>query len=47
MMSQGSLSILVSRPMSATMLILALGLLALPLFRKFNRWRVQAIEENG
>jgi len=47
MMSQGSLSILVSRPMSATMLVLAVALLALPLFRKFNRWRVQAIEENG
>jgi putative tricarboxylic transport membrane protein len=47
MMSQGDLSILVSRPISATMLFLAVALLFLPLFRKFNKWRVQAIEENG
>jgi putative tricarboxylic transport membrane protein len=47
MMSQGDLSILVSRPISATMLILAVLLLIMPLFRKFNSWRVRAIEENG
>jgi putative tricarboxylic transport membrane protein len=47
MMSQGDLSILVSRPISATMLILAVLLLIMPLFRKFNSWRVKAIEENG
>jgi putative tricarboxylic transport membrane protein len=47
MMSQGELSILVSRPISATMLFLAVALLCLPLFRKFNSWRVQALEENG
>ncbi len=47
MMSQGDLSILVSRPISATMLLLTVALLLLPLFRKFNTWRVKAIEENG
>jgi len=43
MMSQGDLSILVSRPISATMLILALLILFAPLFRKANAWRVKAI----
>ena len=47
MMSQGDLSILVSRPISATMLFLTAALLLLPLFRKFNTWRIKAIEENG
>jgi putative tricarboxylic transport membrane protein len=43
MMSQGDLSILVSRPGSATMLALALLLLISPLFRRANAWRVRAI----
>ncbi len=47
MMSQGELSILVSRPLSASMLFLTAALLVLPLFRKFNSWRIRAIEENG
>ncbi len=47
MMSQGDLSILVSRPISATMLFLTVVLLLLPLFRKANSWRIKAIEENG
>ncbi len=47
MMSQGDPSILVSRPISATMLILAVVLLFLPLFRKVNTWRIKALEENG
>ncbi|MGA0024430.1 MAG: tripartite tricarboxylate transporter permease, partial [Burkholderiales bacterium] len=47
MMSQGDLSILVSRPMSAGMLVLTVILLLLPLFRKVNVWRIKAIEENG
>ncbi len=47
MMSQGDLGILVSRPISATMLILAAILLCLPLFRRANAWRVKALEENG
>jgi putative tricarboxylic transport membrane protein len=47
MMSQGDVSILVSRPMSAGMLFLAVVILLLPLFRKANAWRVKALEENG
>ncbi len=47
MMSQGDLSILVSRPISATMLLLTAALLLLPLFRSVNAWRLKAIEENG
>jgi putative tricarboxylic transport membrane protein len=47
MMSQGDPAILVSRPISATMLILAVILLCLPLFRRANAWRIKALEENG
>jgi putative tricarboxylic transport membrane protein len=47
MMSQGDLAILVSRPISATMLLLAVVILILPLFRKANSWRVRAIEEGA
>jgi putative tricarboxylic transport membrane protein len=47
MMSQGDLSILVQRPLSATMLGLAVLILLLPLFRSANAWRVKALEENG
>jgi putative tricarboxylic transport membrane protein len=43
MMSQGDLSILVSRPISATMLFLTVLILIVPLFRKANAWRVKAI----
>ncbi|MGH8633567.1 MAG: tripartite tricarboxylate transporter permease [Burkholderiales bacterium] len=43
MMSQGDLSILVSRPISATMLLLTVLILFSPLFRKANAWRVKAI----
>jgi len=43
MMSQGDLSILVSRPISATMLFLTVLILIAPLFRKANAWRVRAI----
>jgi putative tricarboxylic transport membrane protein len=45
MMSQGDLSILVSRPISAVMLTLAVIILIVPLFRKANAWRIKAIEE--
>ena len=45
MMSQGDLSILVSRPISAVMLFLAAVILIAPLFRKANAWRIKAIEE--
>ncbi|MBX3652012.1 MAG: tripartite tricarboxylate transporter permease [Burkholderiales bacterium] len=47
MMSNGDMSIFVSRPISATMLFLAVALLCLPMFRKVNSWRIKAIEENG
>ena len=43
MMSQGDLSILVSRPISATMLFLTLLVLIAPLFRRANAWRIKAI----
>ena len=43
MMSQGDLSILVSRPISATMLFLTVLMLIAPLFRWANAWRVKAL----
>jgi len=43
MMSQGDLTILVSRPGSAMMLFLALLILVAPLFKRANAWRVKAI----
>jgi putative tricarboxylic transport membrane protein len=43
MMSQGDLSILVSRPISATMLILAVLILAVPLVKRANAWRERAL----
>ncbi len=43
MMSQGDLSILVSRPLSATMLVLTALILIAPLFKWANSWRVRAI----
>jgi putative tricarboxylic transport membrane protein len=43
MMSQGDLSILVSRPISATMLVLTALILIAPIFRKANAWRLKAI----
>jgi putative tricarboxylic transport membrane protein len=45
MMSGGHLSILVTRPIAATMLGLALLILAVPFFARLNAWRVQAREE--
>jgi putative tricarboxylic transport membrane protein len=43
MMSQGDLSILVSRPISAAMLFLTALILIVPLFKRANAWRVKAI----
>jgi putative tricarboxylic transport membrane protein len=43
MMSQGDPTILVSRPISAVMLALAVLILISPLFRRANAWRVRAI----
>src|SRR5918995_253859 len=45
MMSEGSLSILVSRPVSALMLSLAVLILLIPLFNKLNAWRLRAVEK--
>jgi putative tricarboxylic transport membrane protein len=45
MMSEGSLTILVSRPVSAVMLSLALLVLLIPLFSKVNTWRLRALEK--
>jgi putative tricarboxylic transport membrane protein len=47
MMSQGDLTILVARPMSATMLFLAALILIAPLFRKADALRVKAIAEGS
>jgi putative tricarboxylic transport membrane protein len=47
MMSQGDLSIFVTRPISATLLLIALVLLSLPAIRGVRGWRVAAIEREG
>src|SRR5213083_2853237 len=44
MMSEGSLSILVARPISAVMLSLALLILLIPFFTKVNAWRLRALD---
>jgi putative tricarboxylic transport membrane protein len=46
MMSEGSLAILVQRPISALMLSLTVLLLASPLIGKWNAWRVRALEQD-
>ena len=45
MMSDGAVSILVSRPVSAVMLSLAALVLLIPLFTKVNNWRLRALEK--
>jgi putative tricarboxylic transport membrane protein len=45
MMSDGNLSILVTRPISAVMLSFAVLILALPLFSSLNKLRLRAMEE--
>ena len=45
MMSQGELSILWQRPISAVLLAIAILLLLVPLFKKFNAVRVQVIDQ--
>ena len=47
MMSNGDVSILYSRPLSATMLLLAVVLLVSPLFRQVNAWRLRAAEQEA
>ena len=44
MMSQGDLTILVARPISAVMLVIAVLVLLVPVFGSLNRLRLQAIE---
>ena len=46
MMSEGSLSILVSRPISAVLLSLAVLILLIPLFSTVNAWRLQAVAQD-
>src|SRR6185295_3024376 len=46
MMSEGSLSILVSRPISAVMLSLAVVILLVPVFTQVNAWRLRALEQD-
>jgi putative tricarboxylic transport membrane protein len=46
MMSEGSLGILVSRPISAVMLVLAVLILCIPLFSRINTLRLRALEED-
>ncbi|MGH7829524.1 MAG: tripartite tricarboxylate transporter permease, partial [Candidatus Binatia bacterium] len=45
MMSQGELSILASRPISATMLVLASIILIMPLVHRVRAWRLKAVEQ--
>jgi putative tricarboxylic transport membrane protein len=45
MMSQGHLSILVGRPLSAAMLLLAGILLLMPMLNRVRSWRARAIEQ--
>ena len=47
MMSQGDLAILVTRPISATLLFIAAVLLCLPAIRWVRAWRVDAVEREG
>jgi putative tricarboxylic transport membrane protein len=45
MMSQGDLTILVERPLAASMLVIATLILLTPLFARLNRWRLRAVTE--
>lgn len=47
MMSSGDLTILMSRPLSATLLVFALIILLIPFFGRFNAWRLRALEQAG
>jgi putative tricarboxylic transport membrane protein len=46
MMSQGDLTILVNRPISGTLLAVAMLVLCLPLLRKVRSWRADAVERD-
>jgi putative tricarboxylic transport membrane protein len=47
MMSQGDISILVSRPISGTLLFIAIVLLCLPAIRRVRGWRFAAMERES
>ena len=47
MMSQGDLSILVTRPLSVTMLLLTLVIILMPLLRKVKQWRLKTAGEEA
>lgn len=47
MMSQGDIMILFTRPISGTLLAIAVLLLCLPALRQVRAWRVEAIEREG
>jgi putative tricarboxylic transport membrane protein len=47
MMSQGDLAIFVNRPISATLLAIAVVLLGLPALRWIRAWRADAVEREG
>jgi putative tricarboxylic transport membrane protein len=47
MMSQGDLSILITRPLSAVLLILTLLIVLMPLLRMVKDWRFKAVGEEA
>jgi putative tricarboxylic transport membrane protein len=47
MMSQGDITILVTRPISGILLLITAVILCLPAVRKVRSWRVEAIEREG
>jgi putative tricarboxylic transport membrane protein len=47
MMSQGDITILLTRPISGTLLFFAAVILSLPAARRVRSWRVEAIEREG
>ena len=47
MMSQGDLSILVTRPLSVTMLLLTLVIILMPLLRQVKQWRLKTAGEEA
>lgn len=47
MMSQGDITILATRPISGTLLFIAVAILCLPAIRRVSSWRIHAIEREG
>jgi putative tricarboxylic transport membrane protein len=47
MMSQGDLSILITRPLSAVLLLLTLLIILMPLLRMVKDWRLKAAGEEA